>query len=209
MGLVPTDPAPRRAGRADGRGRARALHRRRDADRPGRHERPRSCAELGRPVRTLDGRRPVPVGSAPADEGGRHGGVHARRDGAGVRALPRRRRGERRVRRLGPVGRPVHRGRRVLRAPLRARSTGREAIRTWITATMAEFPNNEMTEFPAEWWVIDEEQGLGRLRGVEPHAGPRRRRAAPGDQLVAAEVRRATTSGPTKRTSTRSRSSPT
>jgi hypothetical protein len=36
---------------------------------------------------------------------------------------------------------------------------GREAIRTWITTTMAEFPNNEMTEFPADWWVIDDERG--------------------------------------------------
>jgi hypothetical protein len=36
---------------------------------------------------------------------------------------------------------------------------GREAIREWITSTMAEYPNNEMTEFPAEWWVIDEERG--------------------------------------------------
>jgi hypothetical protein len=35
---------------------------------------------------------------------------------------------------------------------------GREAIREWITSTMAEYPNNEMTEFPAEWWVIDEER---------------------------------------------------
>ena len=37
--------------------------------------------------------------------------------------------------------------------------SGREAIRAWITATMAEYPNNEMTEFPADWWVIDEERG--------------------------------------------------
>jgi hypothetical protein len=36
---------------------------------------------------------------------------------------------------------------------------GREAIRTWIKQTMAEFPNVEMTAFPAEWWVIDEERG--------------------------------------------------
>jgi hypothetical protein len=36
---------------------------------------------------------------------------------------------------------------------------GREAIRAWIKQTMAEFPNAEMTEFPAEWWVIDEERG--------------------------------------------------
>jgi hypothetical protein len=36
---------------------------------------------------------------------------------------------------------------------------GREAIRTWITTTMAEPLNEEMTEFPADWWVIDEERG--------------------------------------------------
>ena len=36
---------------------------------------------------------------------------------------------------------------------------GREAIRAWITATMAEFPNMEMTDFPAEWYVIDDERG--------------------------------------------------
>jgi hypothetical protein len=36
---------------------------------------------------------------------------------------------------------------------------GREAIRQWITTTMADFPNNEMTDFPADWWVIDEEKG--------------------------------------------------
>ena len=37
--------------------------------------------------------------------------------------------------------------------------TGRAEILAWITATMAEFPNNEMTEFPAEWTMIDEERG--------------------------------------------------
>ena len=36
---------------------------------------------------------------------------------------------------------------------------GREAIRTWIQTTMNEFPNNEMTDFPADWYVIDEEKG--------------------------------------------------
>ena len=36
---------------------------------------------------------------------------------------------------------------------------GRETIREWITTTMAEPLNREMTEFPAEWWVIDEERG--------------------------------------------------
>jgi hypothetical protein len=37
--------------------------------------------------------------------------------------------------------------------------SGREEIRKWITTTMAEFPNMEMTDFPAEWYVIDEERG--------------------------------------------------
>ena len=36
---------------------------------------------------------------------------------------------------------------------------GREAIRRWITRTMAEFPNHEMKFFPHEWYVIDEERG--------------------------------------------------
>ena len=42
---------------------------------------------------------------------------------------------------------------------LYGRFEGRDAIRTWITTTMAEYPNNEMTEFPADWWVVDEEKG--------------------------------------------------
>jgi uncharacterized protein (TIGR02246 family) len=36
---------------------------------------------------------------------------------------------------------------------------GREAIRRWITATMAEWPGSEMPHFPVEWYVIDEERG--------------------------------------------------
>ncbi len=36
---------------------------------------------------------------------------------------------------------------------------GREAIRKWITTTMAQNPNNEMKHFPIEWYVIDEERG--------------------------------------------------
>jgi hypothetical protein len=36
---------------------------------------------------------------------------------------------------------------------------GREAIRRWITATMAESPNDEMKYFPVEWYVIDEDRG--------------------------------------------------
>ncbi len=36
---------------------------------------------------------------------------------------------------------------------------GRETIRAWISTTMAEPLNREMTDFPAEWWVIDEDRG--------------------------------------------------
>ena len=36
---------------------------------------------------------------------------------------------------------------------------GREAIRRWITKTMAAYPNNEMKYFPIEWYMIDEEKG--------------------------------------------------
>ena len=36
---------------------------------------------------------------------------------------------------------------------------GREAIRTWITGCMSEFPGNVMPEFPVEWYVVDEERG--------------------------------------------------
>jgi ketosteroid isomerase-like protein len=47
---------------------------------------------------------------------------------------------------------------------------GREAIRAWITATMAAFPGSEMPEFPIDWYVVDEERGwivcrvLNRMR---------------------------------------------
>lgn len=36
---------------------------------------------------------------------------------------------------------------------------GREAIRRWITGTMATWPGSEMPHFPIEWYVIDEEKG--------------------------------------------------
>jgi hypothetical protein len=36
---------------------------------------------------------------------------------------------------------------------------GREAIRTWITATMSTYPGKLMPHFPIEWYVIDEEKG--------------------------------------------------
>ena len=39
------------------------------------------------------------------------------------------------------------------------RFEGRDAIREWITATMAEFPGSAMPEFPVGWHVVDEERG--------------------------------------------------
>jgi hypothetical protein len=36
---------------------------------------------------------------------------------------------------------------------------GREAIRTWISQTMAQKPNDQMKFFPMEWYIIDEERG--------------------------------------------------
>jgi uncharacterized protein (TIGR02246 family) len=39
------------------------------------------------------------------------------------------------------------------------RFVGREAIRRWITTTMAEPINQQMQFFPIEWYIIDEERG--------------------------------------------------
>jgi uncharacterized protein (TIGR02246 family) len=39
------------------------------------------------------------------------------------------------------------------------RFEGREAIRAWITETMASFPGNRMPEFPVDWYVVDEARG--------------------------------------------------
>ena len=36
---------------------------------------------------------------------------------------------------------------------------GREAIRRWITTTMAQPVNDQMQFFPIEWYVIDDERG--------------------------------------------------
>jgi len=36
---------------------------------------------------------------------------------------------------------------------------GRQAVYDWIMATMHESPNDEMTSFPIEWYVIDEDKG--------------------------------------------------
>ncbi len=42
---------------------------------------------------------------------------------------------------------------------LYGRFEGREAIRSWITETMAPFPNNQFVEFPIEWAIFDEDRG--------------------------------------------------
>jgi len=42
---------------------------------------------------------------------------------------------------------------------LYGRFGGREAIRTWITTTMASYPGNLMPHFPVEWYVIDDDKG--------------------------------------------------
>ena len=36
---------------------------------------------------------------------------------------------------------------------------GREAIRRWISTTMAGYPGKLMPHFPIEWYVIDEDKG--------------------------------------------------
>jgi hypothetical protein len=36
---------------------------------------------------------------------------------------------------------------------------GRDEILAWISKTMAEWPNNEMTMFPHDWCVCDEDSG--------------------------------------------------
>ena len=36
---------------------------------------------------------------------------------------------------------------------------GQDAIRAWITSTMADFPGSSMPAFPIKWRVIDEEHG--------------------------------------------------
>jgi len=42
---------------------------------------------------------------------------------------------------------------------LYGRFVGREQIYEWISKTMAQWPNNEMTMFPHDWCVCDEERG--------------------------------------------------
>ena len=36
---------------------------------------------------------------------------------------------------------------------------GRQTIVDWITGTMKQFPNDCMTEFPVDWYMVDEERG--------------------------------------------------
>lgn len=58
---------------------------------------------------------------------------------------------------------------------------GREAIYNWIQATMRRSPNNEMTSFPVDWYVIDEERGWIICRVLN-------RMADPGDGSVHQEA---------------------
>ena len=39
------------------------------------------------------------------------------------------------------------------------RMEGREAIREWITRTMAQWPGSEMNAFPIGWYIVDEDRG--------------------------------------------------
>lgn len=39
------------------------------------------------------------------------------------------------------------------------RMKGRTAIVDWLTDTMKQFPNDSMTEFPVDWYMVDEERG--------------------------------------------------
>jgi hypothetical protein len=37
--------------------------------------------------------------------------------------------------------------------------TGREAISDWISSCMSEYPGSAMSEFPIDWYLIDQERG--------------------------------------------------
>ena len=39
------------------------------------------------------------------------------------------------------------------------RMKGRKAIVDWLTETMKQFPNDSMSEFPVDWYMVDEERG--------------------------------------------------
>jgi hypothetical protein len=49
---------------------------------------------------------------------------------------------------------------------------GREEIYAWITSTMAQWPNSDMTAFPHEWCVCDEERGWWVCRILNRMADP-------------------------------------
>jgi hypothetical protein len=51
--------------------------------------------------------------------------------------------------------------------------TGREAIRSWVVATMTAFPGNTMTSFPIAWHVVDEPTGrvICEVRNLMPDPG--------------------------------------
>ena len=51
--------------------------------------------------------------------------------------------------------------------------TGREAIRTWVVATMTAFPGNTMVSFPMAWHVVDEPSSrvICEVRNLMPDPG--------------------------------------
>ena len=120
---------------------------------------------------------------------GEHDGLHPRRDRHRVRQVPEG--GRARVRATGDWTEwsecftedaqyyEHHYG----------RFEGRQQILEWISTTMAEPINCDMIDFPADWYVIDEERGwvICAIWNVMPR--PRRRQRPPRDQLDEAALR--------------------
>ena len=57
---------------------------------------------------------------------------------------------------------------------------GKDAVRAWITETMAPWPVNQMRWFPWDWWTIDVQQGfvIGQLQNVFTDPGDGKRYTA-------------------------------
>ena len=77
----------------------------------------------------------------------------------------------------------------VRRAPLRHVRRAARRSTTWITETMAQWPNSEMKEFPHDWCVCDEERGWWICQIENRFRRSRRRRDLRGLQPHRAEVR--------------------
>ena len=84
---------------------------------------------------------------------------------------------------------------------------GRAAIQAWITETMAQWPNSEMTEFPHDWCVCDVERGWWICQIENRFRDPGDGKVYEAYEPHRVEVRRATCSSRPKRTSTTRRRS--